>query len=509
MDTARFQALPLPASSAGSTAAQRVIQVADEFTRRFGRPPTGVARAPGRVNLIGEHVDYEGYSVLPMAIQQSVYVAFGVFNASHTGSNTEEVNVLSIVNVKAQYREVTVSLQAQESDQLKKLEQEGASWAKYVLSGVLGVRDESPEVFKGGERELKLLVDGDVPAGCGLSSSSALVVASALATSGALKQQLPGRVELAELCRQAEHRVGTMGGGMDQAVACLAQRGVALHLDFASVPAQSSRVQVGSETTGVTFVVANSLVVAEKAVDAVTHFNKRVVECALAAKMIAKGVGIEHWRKIDRLLDVHQALETARGESVRLEELQKLATNHCPLDEYSIHELEGGFGESLSVLFNGSSFEAAVTTVILSAKTFKLQQRARHVWSEAERVEKFRLLCAELTKDGQATCKEKELLALGNIMNSSHHSCQTLYECSCAELDSLVDEAMTAGALGARLTGAGWGGCIVALVRKTTVSNFMEALRSNYYALRGITSADTLYAMFESAPAEGADIFMT
>ncbi|RLN66577.1 hypothetical protein BBJ29_004545 [Phytophthora kernoviae] len=507
MDTARFQALALPASDAHSAASQRLLQVADEFTRHFGGPPIGVARAPGRVNLIGEHVDYEGYSVLPMAIQQSVYVAFGVFNTPQIDSCSGGVNVLSIANAKTQYRGVTVSLEAQESENMAKLEQEGASWAKYVLCGVLGVRDEFPEVFQGKERELKLLVDGDIPAGCGLSSSSALVVASALATSGTLKQQLPGRMELAELCRRAEHRVGTMGGGMDQAVACLAQRGVALHLDFAVAPAQNNHVRVGNETTGVTFVVANSLVVAEKAVDAPTRFNKRVVECAMAAKMIAKRIGLEDWRRINRLVDIQKALEAAKGERVRLKELCELATIHCPLDEYSIDKLEEEYGESLSGLFKGSSLEAATTAVVASAKVFKLQQRARHVWSEAERVELFRATCAELAKGGQPTSKEKELQILGRIMSSSHHSCQALYECSCPELDSLVTKAMVAGALGARLTGAGWGGCIVALVWKTKVSSFMEAIRYSYYEERGITPADTLYAMFESSPADGADIF--
>ncbi|RLN06797.1 hypothetical protein BBI17_002147 [Phytophthora kernoviae] len=297
MDTARFQALALPASDAHSAASQRLLQVADAFTRHFGGPPIGIVRAPGRVNLIGEHVDYEGYSVLPMAIQQSVYVAFGVFNTPQIDSCSGGVNVLSIANAKTQYRGVTVSLKAQESENMAKLEQEGASWAKYVLCGVLGVRDEFPEVFQGKERELKLLVDGDIPAGCGLSSSSALVVASALATSGTLKQQLPGRMELAELCRRAEHRVGTMGGGMDQAVACLAQRGVALHLDFAVAPAQNN------------------------------HIN--------------------------RLVDIQKALEAARGERVRLKELCELATIHCPLDEYSIDKLEEEYGESLSGLFKG------------------------------------------------------------------------------------------------------------------------------------------------------------
>ncbi|GMF10964.1 unnamed protein product [Phytophthora lilii] len=92
-------------------------------------------------------------------------------------------------------------------------------------------------------------------------------------------------------------------------------------------------------------------------------------------------------------------------------------------------------------------------------------------------------------------------------MTASHRSCQTFYECSCPELDSLVGAAVSAGALGARLTGAGWGGCIVALVKKTEVSSFMKAIQSRYYGARGQSSADILEVAFESSPAPGADIF--
>ncbi|KAG6977628.1 hypothetical protein JG688_00000105 [Phytophthora aleatoria] len=496
MDREEFRALPL-----ADEASERLKQVTRAFESRFRRPPMGVARAPGRVNLIGEHVDYEGYAVLPMAIEQSVYVAFNVIRRSHCDAG---VMVLSVANEKTQYKPITVTMNEQEQGTVQQLELEGASWASYVLCGVLGLRDARPESFQDEEMELQMLVDGDIPAGCGLSSSSALVVASALATSGALKLSLK-RSELAELCRRAEHRVGTMGGGMDQAVACLAQRGVALHLDFATVPARSNPVSVPDAAAGVTFVVANSLVVAEKAVDAATRYNKRVVECALAAKMIAKKAGMDDWRKITRLVDVQKALEGG----ISFRELKKLASTSCPLTEYSIGEIETELGEPIIEFFRGSSLEAAVMAVIASASSFKLQQRALHVWGEAERVEQFQSFCASLAEEVKRSpdhaALQKQLQSLGEVMSASHYSCKALYECSCPELDALVDAAMSAGALGARLTGAGWGGCIVALMRKSEVTNFMDSIRSSYYSQRGISSSD---AMFESTPAPGADIFV-
>ncbi|KAG6574574.1 galactokinase [Phytophthora cinnamomi] len=510
-DRTLFRALPLPAPDADDEGSKRLLRVMDEFKTRYGTQPTGVARAPGRVNLIGEHVDYEGYAVLPMAIEQSVYAAFSTVVNNVNCSSRAGVKVLSVANAKPQYNAITLSMETKQQENMQKLEQEGATWAKYVLCGVLGVQDAYPELFEGEERELQMLVDGDIPAGCGLSSSSALVVAAALATASALRPSesaLLGRMELAELCRRAEHRVGTMGGGMDQAVSCLAQRGVALHLDFSTVPARSNPVAVPDDTAGVTFVVANSLVVAEKAVDAATRFNKRVVECALAAKMIAKKAGIDDWRKMNRLVDVQIALRSLRGEIVDYEELQKLASIFCPQDEYSIRDLEAAFAEAIAGLFGGSSLEQSIQAVLASAASFKLRQRALHVWGEAGRVEEFRAICTELATKTE-TQVSSQLQSLGDVMTASHSSCRVLYECSCPELDTLAASAISAGALGARLTGAGWGGCIVALVKKMEVPSFLNAVRSSYYEQRGVVSSDAMKAMFESAPAPGAEIFMS
>ncbi|KAG1708604.1 hypothetical protein DVH05_022232 [Phytophthora capsici] len=285
-----------------------------------------------------------------MAIEQSVYVAFSVLTSN---SGDGGLKTLQVVNANSQYKAATVSIDQNEEEMMGKLEKQ-AKWAKYVLCGVLKLRDDYPELFEGESKTLQLLVDGNIPAGCGLSSSSALVVATVLAASSALKrsqQELLRREELAELCRRAEHRVGTMGGGMDQAVACLAQRGVALHVDFSGVPAKSNPVNVPDATVGVTFVVANSMVVAEKAVDAATRYNKRVVECAIAAKMMAKNAGIDNWRMIIRLVEVEKALQDRFQEAGLFNELYNLAISSCPLKEYSLAEIEAQLGEPIVHLF--------------------------------------------------------------------------------------------------------------------------------------------------------------
>jgi len=151
-------------------------------------------------------------------------------------------------------------------------------------------------------RPLRLLVHGTVPGGGGLSSSSAFVVASALATAHANGLRYP-RDALADACRQCERHVGTMGGGMDQAASCLARAGKALHIVFEPALAASAVAL----PRGSAFVVAHCLAESAKAVTAATRFNRRVVECKLAAKLLARRLGLRGWRAAATLRQVHDA----------------------------------------------------------------------------------------------------------------------------------------------------------------------------------------------------------
>lgn len=132
--------------------------------------------------------------------------------------------------------------------------------------------------------------------------------------------------------------------------------------------------------------------------------------------------------------------------------------------------------------------------VVAVATSYRLKQRAQHVWSEAERVRAFRQACEAGTAD-----------RLGRLMLESHRSLQQSYECSCPELDALVECATEAEAFGARLTGAGWGGCVVALVARANLLDFTERLELNYYSKRGIRVDSTV--VFEAIPSHGADVF--
>lgn len=318
-----FVAINATEGAAGGGALGRWQELAGHFHERFGRAAEGVARAPGRVNLIGEHVDYEGYAVLPMAIEQAVCAAFAASKGEGNARTDSDqvvrlrVQLASVDEAKYPADELVVAMGA--ADAAPELRSGRQAWANYVACGLLVARSVLAQALSASdpsaqpvEVTLWLMVDGGVPPACGLSSSSALVVASAIAATYAVADccvpgfEMPSRVEMAELCRRAEGHVGTMGGGMDQAISCLGQRGHALYISFrpelAAQPVKlhgmDATVGADGDLGGYAFVVANSGVVAQKAVDAATRYNKRVVECALAAKLIGKKMGLDEWQQV-------------------------------------------------------------------------------------------------------------------------------------------------------------------------------------------------------------------
>ncbi|WKX88929.1 hypothetical protein Q1695_008514 [Nippostrongylus brasiliensis] len=390
---------------------------AAKFQNTFGHLPTLRVFCPGRVNLIGEHIDYHGYGVLPMAIEEGTEILAAP-------NQTQE---LRIKNADEQYPAVSYPLP---------LDWNGASppkWYDYVLCGWKGITDKI-----GGNKQLgfDMLVEGSIPPSSGLSSSSSLVCAAALVTwaihTGKGFDGLT-REELADLCAVAERYVGTQGGGMDQAVEVLAVEGSALKIDFS--PLKSRQVTLPSLAR---FVVLHCGDTLNKA--ATSQYNERVVEGRLAGKLLLKNAGDAVTAKSWRLKDVQEALAKTLEEMVEL--CESLPT------ESSLEQLETALGED-------------VVAACLSANTshmtkFKLRSRARHVYSEARRVDLFEKACAK-----------NDLNEMGRLMTESHTSCSKYYECSCDSLDVLVEKCLASGAYGARLTGAGWGGCAIALIDNT------------------------------------------
>ena len=385
----------------------------DAFVARFGASPTRLVRAPGRVNLIGDHIDYNGLAVLPMAIQHEIRMLVA----------PRDDGRVRLANVDDAFEPVTFELgpvvPAHPAGHWANYAQ-AAGQALVTACGPLGGFDA--------------LVSGAIPQAAGLSSSSALVVASALALVDANALDLAPHALMA-LLADAEHYVGTRGGGMDQAICLGARRGAATHIDFR--PLRLTPVAVPA---GWRFVVAFSGVRAQKSAAAREVYNRRTHECAEALPMLADAAGLAGEATWPALV--------AQGTA---DDLAALAAS----------ELEP-----------------------------PLDRRARHVVTEAARVEA-----------AVAALRAADLVAFGRLMTASHASLRDDYEVSCPELDALVDLALGAGARGARLTGAGFGGSVVALADEATAAAMVSRWTQAYCRPRGLADA-----VFVAEPSSGASV---
>ena len=404
------------------------------------------AIAPGRVNLIGEHTDYNGLPVFPIAIDRDVRIDFRV---------TDEAAV-RLASPVSRFDPFAFQLKrpieaANQGD-----------WSNYLRAAALGLLEHGVPL----ERGIEGTVSGDVPIASGLSSSSALVVASALALlkangvevggrrpagGGARAASRMSRLELAALMAHAERFVGLEGGGMDQAACLHGVAGHALRIEF-----EPLRVTPVAVPEGWRWVVASSLVRAEKSGGAREAYNERARQCREALAII---------------VDADARRRSAPDRDSR-------ATDAAPTyrDLVALEDLEGLLRRVRRVL-------APV-----------LFGRFRHVVTEGRRVEQ-----------AEAAMRDGDMRRFGGLMVRSHQSLRDDYEVSNEELDAIVEVALEAGAAGARLTGAGFGGCAVALCDDTTVAPVMEALAARFYEPRlgGPPTGDMIFA---AKPSGGARV---
>ncbi|CAA7017070.1 unnamed protein product [Microthlaspi erraticum] len=467
-------------------ATRRFDVLKEKFNQVFGATPQLFARSPGRVNLIGEHIDYEGYSVLPMAIRQDTIIAI---------RKNEGQNQLRIANVNDKYSMCTYPADPEQEIDLK-----NHKWGHYFICAYKGFHEyaKSKGVNLGSPVGLDVIVDGIVPTGSGLSSSAAFVCSSTIAIMAVFGENFDKK-ELAQLTCDCERHIGTQSGGMDQAISIMAKSGFAELIDFN--PVRATDVQLPD---GGSFVIAHSLAESQKAVTAATNYNNRVVECRLASIILGIKLGMETKEaisKVKTLSDVEGLCVSFAGDHGSSD--PNLAVKEYLKEEpYTAEEIEKIVQEKLPSILNNDPTSLAVLN---AATHFKLHQRAAHVYSEARRVHGFKDTVYSNLSD------EEKLKKLGDLMNESHYSCSVLYECSCPELEELVQVCRENGALGARLTGAGWGGCAVALVKESGVSQFIAAVKEKYYKKRvekGVVKEEDMELyLFASKPSSGAAIF--
>lgn len=335
---------------------QRYEIIAARFKQIYGEWPELFVRAPGRVNLIGEHVDYNGYPVFPMAVEYDTVIAI-------RRTDQDIIKVSSITGTKYPPHDLSFNPSMLPEH----------SWINYFVAGynagISGFVDR---------RGFNALVEGNLPQAAGLSSSASFTVASAVATIAAnttgkisWKEHLPenspisqdimrdyyiisNRVtksELAGLATHYERLVGTACGGMDQAISLLAERSKAALIEFN--PLQAFPVSLPEN---VSFVIANSLTPSAKVLTLGTRFNKRVCECRLAVKLIALQENLPS--TLNTLKEVQEALQ------LPLREMSEVVERNLTQDEYTTSDLEQKLG-NLSELLGGIPY----SDLVLSSNT--------------------------------------------------------------------------------------------------------------------------------------------
>lgn len=372
-------------------------RMVDAFTRQFGAAPTHIVRAPGRINLIGEHIDYHLLPVLPMAIDREIRLLFRPRDDGTVRAVTLADDLSSTVFAISEA--ITPAAVG--------------DWSNYVRGAV-----QSLVLEQDARQGIDLLVSADLPIAAGLSSSSALVVGAGLAIASANGIRID-RLMFAGQMADAERYTGTQGGGMDQAVCLLAVAGHALYLEFH--PFLGARpIPLPPDLK---IILAHSLQSAKKSGSSRAAYNERRTMGESARKSVALALGL-------------------------------------PAD--------AGYGELVGVGEQG----LLVGERILSGSALRT---FRHVFTEAVRVgaAASALACSDVVE-------------LGVLMDASHDSLRTDLLVSTPELDQLVTLAREAGALGARLTGAGFGGSIIALARSDQAGEICDAIARHYYRPRGI-----------------------
>ena len=474
-----------------------------QFSRLYGKQPDFITRSPGRVNIIGEHIDYSLYEVLPMAIEADVIIAVATSAAEEA-----KVSISNVNSQKFQSNDFIIP-----TDGELHIDASAHEWTNYFKAGLKGalslIKTDAHSTTV--PRSMVVLVDGNVPSGGGLSSSAAFVCASALAVLHANRSQPVSKKELVELAIVSERAVGVNSGGMDQAASVFSIRGDAVSVSF-SPELHAEPIAFPKTEPPITFMIAQSFVAADKHVTAPECYNLRVVECTLAAEVIASHLRTKLEsdsaplsQSLRGLQNAYFSSDHATSKSIDMNEEEEL-TLMAQLVDKTLTDQSGYSREVIAEMLHMQVSELEqryMTKFPVQASKFLLRQRALHVFQEAMRVNRFKAL---LKSPPPGVDSDGLLKRLGALMNETQTSCRETYECSCPELDELCTIAREAGSYGSRLTGAGWGGCTVHLVPMGKVNDVRRAWEEKYYRVKfpDISNEKLAEAVVASEPGQGS-----
>ncbi|KAG8673220.1 galactokinase [Fusarium poae] len=486
-----------------------------KFESIYGHAASFVARSPGRVNIIGEHIDYSLYSVLPMAITADTLLAVYATPAANDAKSFR-IRIANVEDDKFEAADFEVPFDGEVPIDATKLE-----WTNYFKSGLRGVMDLLRKKYGKDFKpcNMELLMDGTVPVGGGLSSSAAVVSTSSLAIMLANGEKTVDKTELTELAIVNERAVGVNSGGMDQAASVFSEKGAATFVSF-NPTLKAQPVHFPPTNPEITFVIVQSFVTSNKQVTGPIHYNLRVVECSIAASYLnavlnppgtqlpedAGPLGVSLGGFHDTFFyHLNGSDYSAAKTLTKEEELEKL----IEITEKTLTQEEGYTRDEVAKVLNVTVEDLEkrfMSKLPVRAERFKLRQRALHVFREAHRVLRFMKLLENPVHTG-ASDTTKFNTELGSLLNETQASCRDLYECSSPELDEICAISLREGSYGARVTGAGWGGCSVHMVPADKVAAVTRALEKEYFAKRDLTEDQKKGAVVVSRPATGSAIY--
>ncbi len=363
-----------------------------EFVKIYNQEPQQFFFAPGRVNFIGEHIDYNGGNVMPFAIDKGIYAAVSL-------NSSNKIQLYSSLDKSLYQIDISEDLNNYKNSNL---------WIKYPIGIIQAVKNQG-YILNG----LSIYYWSNLPTGSGLSSSASIEVLTAYILFSQKKSDFQiDRIQLALLSQQVENQfIGVKCGIMDQFSVTMGKKDHFIFLDTHSLEYEYLRFNFPDTS----IVVINSN---KPRALSDSKYNERRTECNLALEILQKNY------KIKNLVNAQESM---------------------------FHDL--------------------------NSETLK--KRALHVITEQKRVLKIKeLLNLSLKEESQ---KEYILTSIGEMLTQSHYSLKNLYEVSCYELDIIVEESNKIdGVYGARMTGAGFGGCAIALVQKNSLESYKQIIYKKY-----------------------------
>ncbi|MGC8977139.1 MAG: galactokinase family protein [Candidatus Ratteibacteria bacterium] len=467
-----------------------LIDLLKKYIEKIGNEDIIIIRVPARINLLGTHVEHRGGFINTIAIDKNLYCIAGKRNDRkvYIYDIEEEKYPEKIFDIDEELCEKNILW----TDFIRKVNITPGDWANYIKAGILYFQNKFPDIKFSG---LNLFFYGDIPPGAGLSSSSSLVVATMFAMVNLYNLPVK-KEELPEMCGEAEWYVGTRGGSGDHASMILGKKGYITHMRF--FPFYIEYIPFPEPYK---VICCNSLIEAKKSANAKSIFNERVATYEIGLRLIKRKFPeirekLNYIRDINRenlgsdcyiykiLLDLPEKLTRNKiCELLPDEDLDRFFETHQePTDGYHIRD----------VLLYGISECARSDICAKLLKDGKIKDfgKLMYISHDGDRIVKF-LKNGKKRRWNYSVSDEylKNLIELckkGNKKGKIYYQ-PGAYKCSVEDVDYIVDLVKNIkGVLGAKITGAGLGGCVVILVDEKKVNYLLEILNEKYYKLKNL-----------------------